>query len=159
MKQGSTLFLRAVLVAAALIVLSLCIFAFPSMGRGMAAEFPSVKYLEYSILVGYVMAVPILIAFYQAWKLLGYIDNNTAFSESSVKALKNIKYCGVAVSVAFLCGMPFVVGIAEADDAPGAVVMGLIIAGAPLVISVFAAVLQKLLQNAIDIKSENDLTI
>ncbi|MDG0933775.1 DUF2975 domain-containing protein, partial [Bacillus paranthracis] len=37
--------------------------------------------------------------------------------------------------------------------------VGLIIVFASLVISVFAAILQRLLQEAIHIKSENDLTV
>jgi hypothetical protein len=45
------------------------------------------------------------------------------------------------------------------SGAPGGIVIGLVIIFASIVIAVFAAVLQKLLRNAIDIKSENDLTI
>ena len=37
--------------------------------------------------------------------------------------------------------------------------VGLVIIFASMVIAVFAAVLQRLLQEAIDIKSENDLTV
>ena len=63
------------------------------------------------------------------------------------------------MSVLYLAGMPILIQIADADDAPGAVGFGMLFAAAPVVVSVFAAVLQKLLQNAIDIKSENDLTV
>ena len=35
----------------------------------------------------------------------------------------------------------------------------MLLAFAPLVVAVFAATLQKLLQNAMDIKAENDLTV
>lgn len=49
--------------------------------------------------------------------------------------------------------------MAERDDAPGIIVIGLIIIFASMVIAVFAAVLQKLLKEAIAIKSENDLTV
>ena len=55
--------------------------------------------------------------------------------------------------------LPFVYIIAEWDDAPGLILIGLVIIGASMVIAVFAAVLQRLLQEAIDIKSENDLTV
>ena len=55
--------------------------------------------------------------------------------------------------------MPIFYLIAEADDAPGIILIGMVIIFAALVIAVFAAVLQKLLQEAIDIKSENDLTV
>jgi hypothetical protein len=49
--------------------------------------------------------------------------------------------------------------IAEREDAPGIILIGLALTFAPLIISVFAAVLQKLLENAIDMKEENDLTV
>lgn len=48
---------------------------------------------------------------------------------------------------------------ADKDDAPGVIVIGLVIIFASIVIGVFAAVLQKLLKEAIDIKLENDLTV
>ena len=49
--------------------------------------------------------------------------------------------------------------IAQWDDAPGLALIDLVIIGASMVIAVFAAVLQRLLQEAIDIKTENDLTV
>jgi len=55
--------------------------------------------------------------------------------------------------------MPFNYLLADLDDAPGLILMGIVPIFASIVIAVFAAVLQKLLRNAIDIKSENDLTI
>ncbi|HDR6753118.1 TPA: DUF2975 domain-containing protein, partial [Bacillus thuringiensis] len=48
--------------------------------------------------------------------------------------------------------------IAKKMDPPIGLV-GLIIVFASLVIAVFAAILQRLLQEAINIKSENDLTV
>jgi hypothetical protein len=55
--------------------------------------------------------------------------------------------------------MPFLIGIAQEDDAPGLAALGLVIVFAAFAIALFAAVLQKLLQEAIAIKSENELTI
>ncbi len=159
MKKGSTLFLKGVLTIMVLILLALCIFAFPQVGPGMAAEFPSVPYLKYAFLTPYAAALPFFFAIYQSWKLLNLIDRNKAFSELSVKALRAIKYCGVGMSLVFFASYPFAFGVAEADDAPGLILMWLLVIGAPLIISVFAALLEKLLQNAIDIKSENEFTV
>ena len=55
--------------------------------------------------------------------------------------------------------MPYVYILADKDDAPGAIIIGMLPIFASMVISVFAAVLQRLLQEAINIKSENDFTI
>ena len=58
-----------------------------------------------------------------------------------------------------MVGMPLFYLIAEKDDAPGIILIGMALIFASMVIAVFAAVLQKLLKEAIDIKSENDLTV
>ena len=52
-----------------------------------------------------------------------------------------------------------VVSVADKDDAPGAVGFGLIFILASIVVATFAAVLQKLVQNGLDMKSENELTV
>ncbi|OOG91376.1 hypothetical protein BTH41_01677 [Bacillus mycoides] len=49
--------------------------------------------------------------------------------------------------------------MAERVDPPSFIPIGLVIIFASMVIAVFAAVLQRLLQEAINIKSENDLTV
>ena len=59
----------------------------------------------------------------------------------------------------YAAGMPYVFYVADQDDAPGVVAIGLVIIGASFVIATAAAVFQKLVQNAVDIKSENDLTV
>jgi hypothetical protein len=105
------------------------------------------------------MAIPFFMALYQALKLLGHIDENKAFTELSVRSLKNIKYCAITISVLSMSVMPLIYLIADEDDAPGLMVFGLVIPFASIVVAVFAAVLEKLLKNAIDIKSENDLTV
>ncbi len=154
MKKGSTLFLKGVLILMALGVLAICIFGLPRV-------IGDISFGGYDpILIGlYVTAIPFLFALYQSFLLLNYIDRNIPFSELAVNALKKIKYCGVTISGLFLIGMPYIFKVAELDDAPGVVAIALIIIGASAVIAVFAAVLQKLLQNVIDIKSENELTV
>lgn len=154
MKKGSTNFLRSVIFIIGLFVLVLCAYVFPSVIiSGKAGYFTP-------ILLGlYVTAVPFFIALHQSLKLLGFIDKNTAFSESAVKALGKIKYCGISISLMFAMGMPYIFYAMDLDDAPGGILIALVIIFASAVIAVFAAVLQKLLKNVIDIKSENELTV
>jgi len=159
-KQVSTLFLKGAICVIGLGVLAFCIFAIPAISSGVGVEWPRLAYLKYPILIlGYLSAVPFFFALHQALKLLSYIDKKTAFSDSSVRALKYIKYCGIVMSILYLASLPIIFQIADADDAPGLVVIGMLMTAAPIVVAVFAAVLQKLLQNAIDIKSENELTV
>lgn len=162
MQKGSTFFLRAAVTVIGAIVLSLCIFALPAMwiGVGTDEEYSDIAYAFYGILVAlYVAAIPFFYALYQTLLLLRYIDKNKAFSLLSVRALKHITYCGLAICVAFITSLPFFYTWAQHDDAPGLIVIGMVFAGASLTVSVFAAVLQRLLKEAIAIKSEHDLTV
>ena len=156
--KRETLFLKVVIFLIGIPILGLCIFGLPSIANEAAEYYP--VYLLYPVLIGmYAAAVPFFFALYQTLKLLSYIDKNKAFSELSVKALKNIKYCAITISILYAGLIPLLFPIAQADDAPGIAALGLVITFASIVIAVFAAVLQKLLKNAIDIKSENDLTV
>lgn len=158
MKYGSTLFLKIALFLIGTPVLALCIFGLIKLMNNPVN--PAYAYILYPILIGmYVSAIPFYLALYNAFRLLNYIDENKAFSQISVKALKNIKYCAVTISSLYVVLMPFVYLVAEKDDAPGLIIFGMVPIFASMVIAVFAAVLQRLLQEAIDIKSENDLVV
>ncbi|WP_053374378.1 DUF2975 domain-containing protein [Paenibacillus sp. FJAT-27812] len=160
MERGTTLFLKAAVILIGIPVLALCIFLVPEIANFAAELYPDMTYLKYLVFIElYAPAIPFYFALYQAFKLLSYIDKSKAFSELSVRALKNIKYCAITISSLFVVGMPLFYLIAEKDDAPGIIVIGLVLIFASMVIAVFAAVLQKLLKEAIDIKSENDLTV
>ncbi len=154
MKRGSSIILKCVIFFIGLFVLGLCIFALPA---GINSD--NTGYYRNILLGLYVPAVPFFIALYQATKLLDLIDQNKAFSSLSIRCLRLIKNCALTISGLFLLGMPYIFTAADKDDAPGVVLIGLIIIGASFVIAAFAGVLQKLLQNAKDIKSENDLTV
>lgn len=158
--KRETLFLKAVIILMAIPVLAVCIFVVPPLSSFVAEIIPQWAFLQYVFLIAmYLTAVAYFTALYQTLKLLGYIDKNIAFSERSVKALKNIKYCAIVITVLYMLCLPIILYMAQVDDAPGLGGIGMIITFGAIVIAVFAAVLQKLLQNAIDIKSENDLTV
>ncbi|WP_233880854.1 DUF2975 domain-containing protein [Virgibacillus halodenitrificans] len=158
--KRETLFLKTTIILMGLPVLALCIFAVPGIANFTVELYPDMAYLKYLIfLVMYSAAIPFYIALYQAYKLLSYIDKSKAFSQFSVTALKKIKYCAIAISSIYVVGMPLFYLIGEKDDAPGVILIGMILIFASFVIAVFAAVLQKLLRNAIEIKTENDLTV
>lgn len=159
-KKGSTFILKLSVFAIGLIVLALCIFALPSAWKNGPLEFPGTNFIFHIIVVGmYIAAIPFYILLWQTLKLLSYIDKNIAFSQLSVEALRKIKYCAFVIGALYISGTPLLLPIAEIDDAPGLLPIGLAFACVPIVVGVFAAVLEKLLQNAIDMKSENDLTV
>ncbi|MFO1445165.1 DUF2975 domain-containing protein [Bacillus sp. Bva_UNVM-123] len=160
MKQVSTLFLKIAVILIGLPILALCIFLVPEIGNVAAKLLPKFAYIKYLVsILFYASALPFYFALYQAFKLLRYIDENKAFSQISVNALKKIKYCAIIISCLHVLVLPLFYLFAQQDDSPGVIFIGLVVPFASMVIAVFAAVLQKLLQEAIDIKSENDLTV
>ncbi len=137
-------------------VLAVCLFVLPPIIQSELAG--DVDYAP--VLLGlYVTAIPFFFALVQAFRLLRAIDRGQAFSKLSVHALGNIKYCAIAISAMFIMGLPYLFHLADRDDAPGLLALALVIVFASMVIATFAALLQKLLQSAADIKSENDLTV
>ncbi|HEX7483679.1 MAG TPA: DUF2975 domain-containing protein [Candidatus Saccharimonadales bacterium] len=154
MKQGSTLFLRLAIILIGLFVLTLCVYVLP-----LIINDDNTGFYKPLLLGLYAPALPFFWALYHSLKLLGYIDANNAFSSESVKAFKAIKYCGIIIGIIFALASPYVYKVADMDDAPGVLLIHLVIAGASFVIAAFSALMQKLVQSAVDIKSENDLTV
>lgn len=101
--------------------------------------------------------LPFFIALYQALKLLRYINYNKAFSTKSLFPLKNIKYCALIISFLYIVGFISLLSINAAN--PGILLIGLVIIFCSAVIAFFAAVLQNLLSRALQLKTENELTV
>ncbi len=159
--RGTTIFLRIAILGAATIIALLSLWAASDVYIHWAENSPEVAFWTYPlILVISASAATFCVAVFQIWKLLNLIDRNKAFTNSSVKTMKNVKYCGFIISALFANLMPLVFHAAQNEDAPGMIlIFGAIFVGIPFVIAVFAGVAQRLFQNAIDIKKENDLTV
>ncbi|UDK97943.1 DUF2975 domain-containing protein [Lysinibacillus sphaericus] len=160
MKIATTLFLKIAVILMAIPVLALCILLIPELGTLSEKLLPAFSSIQYIVsIILYASSIPFYFALYQAFQLLRYIDQNKAFSELSVKSLKKIKYCAIIISSLHVLILPLFYLFAEKDDAPGVIFVGLLVPFASMVIAVFAAVLQRLLQEAVEIKSENDLVV
>ena len=159
--KSSTMLLKTTLVFMGLIVLALTVFALPNLYKGALAEFPYAPNAILGIvIVLYAVAAPYFFVLWQSWKLLALIDQNRGFSIFSVIAFRNIKYASLIGGLLLMIGfVPLLYPIAEEDDAPGLLIYGFLFGCIPFVVSVFASVLEKLFQNALDMKSENELTI
>jgi hypothetical protein len=106
----------------------------------------------------YVASIPFFAALYQAFKVLGYVRQNKTFSPATVKALRTIKYCALAIIGFVAVGVIFMIN-GDKDDRPAGVFMRILIIFPSIVIAAAAGMFEKILQNAVDIKSENDLTV
>ncbi|MBL8089662.1 MAG: DUF2975 domain-containing protein [Anaerolineales bacterium] len=158
MKKGSTLFLKVVICLIAGVAFT-CLVWFPQL-EGRAANLDLISiYKDPMIIYAFIGSIPFFVALYQAIKLLGYVDSNKVFSQYSVDAVKNIKYCALAFSGFILLGILYINLFIKGEDSAGVTALSIVITFASIVIATAAAVFQRLLQNAINIKSENDLTV
>ena len=160
MKRGSTLFLKFVLWVIGLVVLVLLLWFPQTEGRATNLDLLSI-YTDPFIIYIYVASIPFFMALYQAFKLLSHIDKNKIFTQASVKTLRNIKYCALAFVGFLVLALLYIFVMAKMtnDDGAGAIAVGVVTIFASSVIATAAGVFQKLLQNAVNIKSENDLTV
>lgn len=145
-------------------VFSFCTVLVPEVLREEAVAHPKVHHTDWPFLLGiWVLAAPIFIALYQTLKLLGYIDKNTAFSEKSVKSLRIIKICAFTFGALIILSAITIVVAARAanptEDVAPVGPIGSVLVLVSVVIATFTAVLQRLLKQAIEMKSENDLTV
>lgn len=161
MKKSSTVFLQVVVVLIAIVALAIMI-RFPlTEGRSANLDLFSI-YADPFIVYGYLASIAFFVALYQAFKLLGYIGQNKVFALSSVKALRNIKYCAIVLSVLIVIAAMYIRvsfnGNAD-DDPAGFIAVSIVATFICIVVATAAAVFKRTLQSAVDIKSENDLTV
>ena len=158
LKRGSTVFLKGVILLIAIGVLAGMIRFPQTEGRATNLD-PISIYTDPLIIYAYIASIPFFVALYQAFKLLGYVDNNKVFSQLAVKAVRNIKYCAIIISGFIVLGILYIRLFVNGDDPAGPTALGIFTTFASIVIATAAAIFERLLQNAVDIKSENDLTV
>jgi len=162
MKKGSTIFLQAVIVLIGIVALAIMI-RFPlTEGRAVNLDLFHI-YADPFLIYGYIASIAFFVALYQAFTLLGFIGQNKVFSLQSVKALRAIKYCAIVLSIFIVMAAVYIrISFAEGDtgdDPAGFIAMCIVTTFISIVIATAAAVFERLLQSAVEMKSENDLTV
>jgi hypothetical protein len=75
-----------------------------------------------------------------------------------VKALRTIKYCAIAI-IGFVAVSVIFMMFDDPEDRPAGVFMRILITFPSIVVATAVAMFERILQNAVEIKSENDLTV
>ena len=160
MKRSSTIFLQVVIALIGIGAFALLLWEPQIEGVNAHATSLSQIYLDDPFLVlVYVGSIPFFFGLFQAFKLLTYIREDKTFSQAAVKALKTIKYCALAIIGFVVVEEIFIMFTHGDDDAAGGVAIGVLITFGSIVIGTAAGMFQRILQKAVDIKSENDLTV
>jgi len=160
MKRSATVFLQIVIVLIGIGALTFLLWEPHIEGRNAHATTFEIYFKDPFLAYAYTGSIAFFVALYQAFTLLGNIRRNQVFSLESVRALRTIKYCAIAL-VAMIGAAVVYLGIAVRgkDDIAGGVAMGVGLSFIFTVAGSAAAVFERLLQNAVDMKVENDLTV
>ena len=149
-----TIFLRAVIVLIAIGALALMLWEPHIEGRNTHATLFEIYFKDPFLAYAYLASIPFFVALYQALKVLGYIGQNKAFSQATMKALRTIKFCALGI-IGFVAVGELFIMLGNSDDRAGGIFMGILITFGSVVIATAAAMFERILQNAVDI-NEND---
>ena len=158
MKRGSILFLRAVVVLIGVGALALLLWEPHIEGRNAHATAFEIYFKDPFLAYVYVASIALFVALYQAFTVLGYVGQNTMLSPAGVRRVRTIKHCAMVI-IGFVAGAELIIILSRSDDPQGGFFMGVLIAFVSTVVVTAMSVLERIVQNAVDIKSENDLTV
>jgi hypothetical protein len=159
MKRSSTIFLQVVLVLIGLGACALLLWEPQTEGVNAHATNFQIYFQDPFLALVYIGSIPFFIALYQAFKALGFAGRNKAFSPETVRCLRAIRYCALAI-IGFVTLEEIYIMLTHGnDDATGGFFMGVLIALGSIIVAVAAAMFERTLQRGVDIQTENDLTV
>ena len=154
-KKASTIFLQAVIVLIGMGALAFMLLEPQLEGRNINATFFEIYFKDLFLAYAYTVSIAFFLALYKAFRLLGYIRQDKIFSLNSVKALRTIKYCGICLASFIMAAVFYLFIVRPGDDIAGGVAIGLFITFVSVITATTAALFEKILQSAVDMKSKN----
>lgn len=160
MKRASTVFLQAVIVLIGIGALAFLLWQPRVEGRNVNATNFEIYFKDPFLAYAYLGSIAFFVGLYQAFRLLGYIAGREVFSARAVKALGMIKKCAVILAAFIVGGEIYIfVFVRGKDDVAGGVMMGFALIFISAVVATVAAVFERTLKSAVEMKAENDLTV
>lgn len=158
MKSFKVNILRIAVILVTITILLACVYWIPNIANFMEDHAPEFSYIKLPLLLGiYLTAIPFCIAVFNVFKLLKLIEEDVVFSMDSIKILSIISKCSIAEIVLYSLGLVYLY-INNAMQ-PGIILLSLLIMLAAFIIYIFIEILEELLLKAVQIKTENELTI
>ena len=160
MKRAATIFLQIVITLVGLGVLAALLWEPQVEGRNVNATQFEIYFRDPFLAYIYLAFVPFFVGLYQGYMILGYARRGEIFFPRSVRAFRIIKFCALTTAIFIVGALAYIfIFVRGTDDIAGGVAMGVFIILISAIIATAAAVFERTLQNAVDIKSENDLTV
>ena len=144
-KPSTRFLLRAAIVLIGIVTLALMLIEPHLEGRNAHSSFFEVYFGDLFLAYAYIGSIPFFVALFQAYKLLGYIEENKLFSRAAVNTLKTIKYCAFITAGAIAAADAYlrVAAVSSNDDPAGALMLGTIAILASIVVGTVAAAFEK----------------
>jgi len=158
MKRSSTVFLQIIIVLIGIGALALLLWEPHIEGRNAHATLVQIYFHDPFLAYAYIASIAFFAALYQAFKVLRYVRQDKVFSQEAVRALRTIKVCAIAI-IGLVAGAELFIMLSNSDDRVGGVFIGVLITFGAVVTATAAAMFERILENAVAIKSENDLTV
>jgi len=156
-----TIFLQTVIVLIGIGVFVALLWEPRLEGRNVNATPFEIYFQDPFLAYVYLGSIPLFVGLYQAFKVLGYAGQHKTFQKPTVKALRTIKYCALITAGTTVAANAILLIAARGngEDAAGAVALGIVATFASIVIGTAAMLFERIIQNAMDARSENDLTV
>lgn len=145
---------------AALFVIGLIVFLFTTI---LAFQFfkegvgkPVVVIFFSSVILSVILGFRVLFLLNQ---ILTCIEHLEAFSQKTLQLVSKVKNTILTISFFFLGILPFFYQVADSEDAPGVMVIGLVVAMIPFVAYIFSQIVEELFKNATSLRIDSELTI
>jgi Protein of unknown function (DUF2975) len=143
LQRAPTAFLQAVTVLVGLGVLAFLLWEPNIEGVNANATFFEVYFDDPLLAYAYVASIPFFVGLYHIFKLLEYAGRGEFVEKHSVKSLRTIRYCAMAMIVFIPIGVLWILS-GESDDRPPIVAMGVLTTFASIVTATTALVFEKI---------------
>lgn len=160
-KRTSIVFLQTVIVLFGVAVLAFLVWEPQVEGVNKNRTSFEIYFHDPLLAIVYAGSIPFFVALFQAIRVLGYVGSDQVFSQEAVKSLRIIRYCALAIVGFVALAELFIVLSGNLDDENSGVpiFMGLLVSIPSMVVATVAAMFERILFNALELKSENDLTV
>lgn len=128
-------------------------------GRNAHAALFQIYFNDPFLAYAYIASISFFVALYKAFKILGYVRENKTFSQATVKALRTIKYCAIALAASIAAPVAYLFIARPGDDIAGGVFMGLLLIVVFGILAIIATRFERKVQNAADLKSKSEVTV
>lgn len=150
MKKAPIVFLQAAVVLIGVLAFTWMLWEPHLEGRNAGATWYQIYFNDLFLAYAYTASIAFFTAVYQAFRLLGNIRQNKAFSPDSVRRLGIIRYSALTLVGFIAAAVGYLMIVRPEDDIAGGVAIGLMIIFISAIVASVANVLEWILQKGVD---------